>query len=360
MRLLIVICCWMLCAQLHATPLQVQPWRPPASKPTDAERFPVVEGTPAQAAAAARINTLLWTQNLGVLPPKNSRDAPRLAWDGLSDFGYDVLRNDERILSLAIHAKGCGAHCENVDRFHAFDTATGRQLQIDDLLTPAGRDALARQLRIDRTALMRTTIARLQRDLKRSRAPGESTELIEAAIKLYQDCMPRNTDTQLQGDERLGAWRIEAKALIFVGEPCSSHLMRPIDELDDFSRSVPFDRLAASLTAYGRRLLLGSGTAAAPETPFGQVLHGLIDGKLPITLVLDTPRYDGSVGASYFYLRFRQRIGLWGYVDGSRLTLKEELGLWTSAPRIEVAIDGATLTGRWIATGRQLDFKASP
>lgn len=341
----------------HAASLTVQSLTRRAGTTTNQE-FPFVQSEDAR--VATRINQWLFLETFEIPAPVRAADGLRgmsdQTWQNMPELGYTVLRNDARVLSLRIEGEGCGAYCENFTYAHAFDAATGRHLEIQDLFTPQGLQALARKIDANNAATLRKVIASLQKAKKLPQAKdGRSAEDFDAVIDLYQDCLSRRDD-EYRKIEGAGRMEIEAGSVLFAQDRCSNHAMRALDDIGNFSTRFPASQLRPWLTGYGRTLLVGEGNAPAPTSPFGQVLRGTIDGRLPITLRLPLLAGDGPVNAVYFYDRYRKPISVSGQYRDGVLTLEES----ESKAGLRLKSEGTTLRGEWRSDQKTLPLVLAP
>ncbi|MCR6480364.1 hypothetical protein NU688_29685 [Variovorax sp. ZS18.2.2] len=344
---------------VHAAALSVQPLSHRMDVST-VQKFPFVQSENTR--LAARINQWLFLKTFEIPAPARMADGLRgvdaQTWQNMPELGYTVLRNDARVLSLRIEGEGCGAYCENFTYAHAFDAATGRHLEAADLFTSQGLQAIARKIGANNAATLRKEIASLQ---KAKKAPqpkdGPSADGLDAVIGLYEDCLSSRGDIEYRRIAGVGRMEIEAGSVLFAQDRCSNHAMRALDDIGDFSTRIPASQLGPWLTGYGRRLLLGEGSALAPTSPFGQVLHGTIDGKLPITLRLPLiGGGDGQVNAVYFYDRYRTPIPVSGQYKDGVLTLEEG----ESKARLRLKSEGLALRGEWTSGQKTLPMVLAP
>ena len=333
---------------------------PHGAKAATAQKFPFIQSDDAR--VPARINHWLFLEIFEMPAPARAtgglREVNDQAWQNMPDLGYTVLRNDARVLSLRIDGEGCGAYCESFTYPHGFAAATGRHLEADDLFTPQGLQALTGKIDANNTATLRKEIAALQRGKTKAtpRAKGGLTaEDQDAVIGLYEDCLSR-WDAAHRTTGSVGRMAIEAGAVRFSQDRCSNHASRALDSVGEFSTRMPLAHPKRLLTGHGRMLLLGEGTAAAPTSPFGQVLRGTIDGRLPVTMRLPSLSADGPVHATYFYDRYREPISVSGdYRDGV-LTLEES----ESKARLRLRAEGSTLRGEWRQAPKTLPLVLAP
>lgn len=335
---------------LHAAPLEVTPLIQAASGKTPAtRRFPLVTSTDAH--VAARINNLLFIETFEVPAPVHAsyglREVSEDIWQRQPEIDFQVQRNDGRVFSVMLLAEGCGAYCESYTTPYAFDAASGRHLSLEDLFTPAGRTALGSQLKTANLAAIQSEIRRLQDEeasaRQRKQPPSEDRA---AAIKMYAECAQFRQSPDYGMAQ--GKLQIQAQALVFSLERCSSHALRALDNLGDFSLRFPADQLKPWLSAYGRTLLLGeTASLAPPALPWGQVLQGRVGAKMQVTLYLGTLNPDGTLNGSYFYDHHRKAIALSGRLDTGTLTLTEADSKETPPPRMVLTPQGEGLHGRW-------------
>lgn len=335
-------------------------------------KLPYVQSTDAK--VAARINHTVFLDTVDLAAPLKLSDGirERKKAEGLepiSDINYQVVRNDGRLLVLAVEYEGCGAYCEHRNSTFNFDAATGRSVLLSDVIAAAGREKLDRQLEARRVARVNAEIARLRAGISaaakklplKAKENRLEPEDAVAAIEMYQGCIKLMTDPEnakyrtIDGE----SFRIGKDAITFYWGRCSNHAMQALDEIGDFADTLTIRELMPHLTAYGRTLLLGEGSAASTGGPFDQVLTGKV-GSAPITLKLGKRSADGSIGGSYFYDKYRTPIAFFGKLSGDVMEVSETTGDDKAAPIIRVTIRGESLKGTWTGNGRQLAFEVAP
>jgi len=342
----------------QAASLNVQTLTRQAGKTAD-QKFPFVQSEDTR--VATRINHWLFLETFEIPAPARAADGLRgmdpQTWQNMPELGYTVLRNDARLLSLRIEGEGCGAYCESFAYAHAFDAATGRHLEAADLFTPQGLQAIVGKIGANNAARLRKEVASLQKASKTPRPKdGPSADDLEAVIGLYEDCLSSRGNAEYRRIEGVGRMEIEAGSVLFAQYRCSNHAMRALDDIGDFSTRIPASQLGPWLTGYGRTLLLGEGNAPAPTSPFGQVLRGTIDGKLPVTLRLPPFGNGQQVNAVYFYDRYRTPIPVSGQYKDGVLTLDEP----DAKAQLRLKSEGLTLRGEWIGGQKTLPLVFAP
>lgn len=321
-------------------------------------KMPFVESrdTPA---VAERINGALF---LGVMEtpapvrPGTVFHLPKGQWpQGTASQDVDVLRNDDRVLTIALTAEGCGAYCETYTQHHNFDVRQGRALALDDLLTPAGLAALTAEVARTRQSAYTGQLKTLRQERAAAQRRGQRDELddVDERIALNQDCLagerhsPRQPDDVRQASFSLPA----AGGLQLTTGRCSNHASRALDDVGDVTVTVPATQLRPWLAPYGRTLVLGDGDAPPPAAPFGQVLRGRI-GAAPVTVLLERPQANGSVAGRYCYDKYRQPIALSGRREGSQIRLDEGNGEAAATLRLGWSAQG--VSGQWVGGGKTL------
>jgi uncharacterized protein len=138
------------------------------SSPTSGMQLPWVEA--ASPEVSRRINDVVFNRMLDRPAPARPEDAaallpkPEYAQNVITSSEYTILRNDGRLLVIAVAAEGCFRHCEEhfTDQWN-FDARTGRQLENDTLYTPAGKQAVARYYVAEARARFRAALARVKK-----------------------------------------------------------------------------------------------------------------------------------------------------------------------------------------------------
>ena len=300
------------------------------------------------AAVADRIDTLIFLEVLEAPPPRGSPTAFTVPTrDGsiapVTPSGFRVMRQDERVLSLVVSAEGCGAYCEDFDVPFVFDLSTGRRVTDRDLLTPQGLRELDRRGHAAFAARIATRLAALKTPQPRGGLPEDDVETLR---EIYVECRERQRASAADG-RAPGSLRLVAGGAELVFGRCSNHAMRALDDLDRFTFRIDAAALAARLTPYGRRLLLGQGDAAGPTGAAGQVLAGTVDGAA-VRVAFSQAESDESIRGTYYYERFRKPIELSVRIAGGTWTLTENDDASGTRAEWTLRRDGDAWTGTWV------------
>ena len=318
--------------------------------------------------AATRINEALFLELLEMPAPHNAGKSFALGEgilppDGTASLEFSVLRNDGRVLSLQVDAEGCGAYCEEYQRFFNFDARNGRALAIDDLLTGAGLAEAGKRLSDERRRQYRGQIRQLKRELAAARKSRKTKQDdlsdLEDRLALNESCLaglgaPPGAGA-LRESIRDTRFAVLDSGLRFTVERCSSHAMRALDDVGDVVMTLDAAALDKLLLPYGRSLLIGGEEIPAPVSWPDQILTGRIGGAA-VTVRLGRPYSDGSLNGTYYYDKFRKPIGLRGKKNGKRIELTENLpeGEKGEPGRLELSEDANGLSGRWLRGDKSL------
>jgi hypothetical protein len=336
------------------------------------------EGASAQQQSVVRkINDRLFVEQFAVLAPRQIKAkfvvTEGMDIAGLSTQEVSVLRNDERVLTIALDREWCGAYCENSNHYYQFDIQTGAMLQADDLLTDAGKLQLQRWMRQKRIAAYQQQLAVLAKERRAEKSnkqkPSKEDGMdIEDRIFFNQDCINQikaTKETRAQEIERFGYHKMALlpASLNLVAYRCSNHAMRALDEVDTVTLEVPYAKLEAFFTPYAKAVLLNQGQGQAPlaSSSYGQLLRGTLGKATPITMLL-TKNTDGRVIGKYFYDKFGTAIELGGVDDGHRFELTETApteGTPREVATLRLQRQGSQLKGTWTgkADGKILDIE---
>lgn len=206
-----------------------------------------------------RINEAVFNRRLDMPAPGKFNDGLAMLeelskTDGMRSIqstDYSVIRNDGRLLVLAIEGEGCGAYCEFFTEQLLFDSRTGRSVQPEDLFTDAGTNMLAQRLKSEQIRRGKALVAKVK---KKNSLNLDEEETYTRCLKDWSEYKPRLWPMEVDAK---GRWR-------FVAGYCSAHVNRPSDLLDRLDEMVTMAQLEPHLNAYGRSLLMGDGDVLNP------------------------------------------------------------------------------------------------
>lgn len=206
-----------------------------------------------------RINNTLCSDFLDVDRSKIKKSIFENVWPGeenpmgrLHDISYEVLQNSNRIFSISISAEGCGAYCEGFTRYYNFDLQTGKQFLLEDLLTADGKKLLLESINKQKKETLEHKIRLAKETLRKkgSSLSEEDKEYYKEMIELYNNCLERKYSSF-----EYAQFSLQQKTLVVLGERCSAHVNRNVDELGDFEYGFSLANWKKYFSSYGLSLL---------------------------------------------------------------------------------------------------------
>jgi hypothetical protein len=270
--------------------------------------FPIVESNSSGKNAAFLINTYLQSSLLGKVLINDGADPFDKLPEGSSFNSYEILENNERLLSLAISMEGCGAYCETYTQYFTFDSSTGYISTVNDLFTKPGLNDIAAVLSEKRNQILAEEIESLTKLLTTASKNSEESVTDSATllqqIEMYESCAAARG----QGYFDAGRFYVKDKSVWFVEERCSNHAMRALDDLYEFHLEVKPREKESALTEYGKYVLSLSDKKTIPTSNPFTVFSGNIAGKYPIWFFVHTS--EGALSYSYCYKKYGTIINL--------------------------------------------------
>lgn len=328
---------------------------------TDDAVYPFVS-IPTNKKAADKINLYLQVSDLENIP--NTRKDPfQLVGSGTTSYSNFVyfyewkkLAAPKNILSIYFSGEASGAYPENFEEWKNFDIRTGNYINILDLIK---RSSVKNVESIMRSSI-RNEITAYIKDLK-SETQDETTN---EQIELYEECLG---SIEYRGIDYVDYY-IEKNQLVLISGRCSNHARRGIDDLDSYEIKIPLEKLAPHLTDYAKNLLSGSQTTVTQPNLQHQIYKGMIDGKYPITLLINQIFDDNSMSITYWYDAHKKLIEWRGTYENHRFTLVEddyhddENARWIPKANIILDEKGTNLVGTWedYKTKKKLKIELQP
>ncbi len=309
-------------------------------------RFPLVSGN---SAAASRINTYLHAVELQKLPG-HYREAPfeevwpgmQPPFHGMTGVSFDVMSDQPGYVSIALYYSYMAAYPSGGVRIYNFDTRNGEPLFLRRIFSAEGLAQLQQQVVAARMQRIDDFLAGRVMDAYGTKL-SDDPDIAAEQRALYTRCRAYISDSDLAGSEVT----LAADKLVLSNSSCAPHSQRAIDDLGNFSTTLPYDELMSSLNGYGRCLLIEQRPDCTDDrTRIGAgVYHGQIGGRYPITLVLQP-----GIDSVYFYDKHAQAIPLstsW-QEDGS-VQLSEN-----SKPpaRFDLRWSDGVVVGTWTQEGK--------
>jgi hypothetical protein len=291
-----------------------------------------------------KINTFLQVDQLEYVPGSEG-DPFKLVSTGKTSYSnyvyfysWEKLETPKNILSLALDGEASGAYPEGFSIWKNFDLRTGNFINAQDLFQSNSVKTVENLIQKS----IKKEVNDFLTQLKSEKNPSE--EVVDQ-ISIYEDCF---TDFTLDGIE----YYFGKDKIRFIAGRCSNHAMRALDELDSHVVEFPYTSLEKYWSPYTKNLL--SGSEKVDKTSFSNKLYkGKIDGKYPITVLIDKVYEDGSFSAKYWYDKNKKLIEWDGKIKGNHISIiendyySEETNQWIFRALVEAELKGNKIVGTW-------------
>ena len=291
-----------------------------------------------------KINTFLQVNQLEYIPGSEGNPSKLVSTGKTSYSNYvyfyvcEKLETPKNILSIAISGEASGAYPEGFDIWKNFDLRTGNVINAKDLFQPNSIKTVEGLIQKN----IKKEIIDFLTTLKSEKNPSE--EVVDQ-IAIYEDCF---TDFTLDGIE----YYFTKNKIRFIAGRCSNHAMRALDELGSHVVEFPYQDLEKYWSSYAKNLL--SDSEKLDKTSLDNKLYkGKIDGKYPITVLIDKVYDDGSFSAKYWYDKNKKLIEWNGKLKGNHISIiendyySEETNQWIFRALVEADLQGNKISGTW-------------
>jgi hypothetical protein len=118
---------------------------------------------------ARKINARLQHEILQQLTPKaGKRIFDKIRWKpggtGLDELAFTVLVNSDKLLALEFDEEWMAAYPSSYQEYFQFDIRTGAPIRLGDIITPAGKKQLEKDLRNKRQIRINSHLEELKKD----------------------------------------------------------------------------------------------------------------------------------------------------------------------------------------------------
>ena len=317
-------------------------------KITEQSGFPVF--TSSSPIASEKVNALLQWKCLHKLIGPAGTDVFAKVDEWHTFSGYDVLRNDDRALSVRITWEGCGAYCENYDEYYSF-SSSGNLIEGNDLFLASGLGKLRSGVSETRNTLLKDQIGTIKKEIAESSSGGDEDRAMQ--LEMYEWCL-QSRDASYVNENR---FYLKGASLWLVEDRCSNHAMQALDDLDQFHLEVTADEFGDVLSAFGK-YILGVSAKPAVETSRLKVYSGTIGGKYPIQFLSFSEQ--GVESYVYCYKKYGIMIELARKEtnDPAALVLLESDPNGNPNGTFKLARSAKGMTGKYItAAGKELNVE---
>jgi hypothetical protein len=207
-----------------------------------------------------KINHSLRADYLQIDSPKIKKSIFENVWSTeashvakISDISYEVLCNDNYLLSFSISAEGCSTYCENYTTYYSYDLKTGNRIHLDTLLSANGQKWFLQNLNSYKKKLITEKIAAIKDTLQNPsiRTRTDDKAYYEGMKYLYETCVNQPEITDLRSVK----FYLSQKTLFVSLDRCSNHFNKNLDELDNFEFRFKIENLKQYLSPYAAGLV---------------------------------------------------------------------------------------------------------
>ncbi|QRG78153.1 hypothetical protein [Citrobacter sp. R56] len=306
--------------------------------------------------AAKRINDFIFSRFLNQLPGNDPQATlNKLAKSGIdatANLDYTVEYRDSKILTLNLFVEGCGAYCESYNVPLSFDLASGANITLDDLFSPATIAQLNTRVRKDIRSQITTFV---------DKHKSESAEQIKAEKgedfnyeEFYASCA-----TYEGGLYYVDNFSLQKGDLVFINGRCSNHASRAMDELGDFTTKIAAATLHDQLTPYGKSLTSGNSEKTLSPAPSlnGKLVYGTLGKSMRI--VMNITCNEASASGAYFYEKYGSPIeltGKCGTENAQHYELRTSISAETEE-KITLDLKEGVYQGVWESNGKTLPIR---
>ena len=291
-----------------------------------------------------KINTFLQVDQLEYVPGSDVSPS-KLVSSGKTSYSnyvyfysWEKLETPKNILSIAIDGEASGAYPEGFSIWKNFDLRTGNFINAKDLFQPNSVKTIENLIQ----KKVKKEVNDFLIQLKAEKNPSEE---VSEQISMYEDCF---TDYTLEGIE----YYFPKNKIRFIAGRCSNHAMRALDDLGSHVVEFSYKELEKHWSSYTKNLLLDS--EKVDKTSLDNKLYkGKIDGKYPITVLINQVYADGSFSAKYWYDKNKKLIQWDGKLKGNHISIiendyySEETNQWIFKALVEADVQGNKIIGTW-------------
>ncbi len=176
----------------------------------------------------------------------------------LSNLEYEVIRNKNSILSVKISAEGCGAYCEDWERFFTFNLKTGNIIRLDSIFSMEGLENLSNYMDSIKQSKIKNKLREINDTLNSPSVKNTPNDLeyYNEMLELYTDCLDSKITYEYISEYE---YSITSYGLIIYSDRCSAHYNRNADELWTFEYPIDLNQWVDLLTPLGKKLIQDLG-----------------------------------------------------------------------------------------------------
>ncbi len=312
---------------------------------------------------AEKINTFLQLTYLENIPDTSIENPFEIVEESYrTNFeSWDRYKTIEKIMTIEISGNGTGAYTSYFTKHHNFDLSTGNVILLEGFFTTEGLNKIDSIVRCE----IKSTINFFLETAKPASESVDDIEAHEMQISEYQYCYESIDSGDLK---EYYDFYFSNDSIFFVKGRCFPHVIRGLDDLGAFISSFNFEEIKSYLSDYGKSLLAGGTPLLSVQTPNKKIFKGFINGKYPISMLIEEIYSDKSLRVFYWYDKERKPIRLDGRFVNNHFSLlendyySEAERKWIPRAHIEADwIHNQEIMGVWIdyKTKEKLSFELS-
>lgn len=291
-----------------------------------------------------KINTFLQVNQLEYIPgaegnPFKLVSAGKTSYSNYVYFySWEKLETPKNILSIALDGEASGAYPESFSIWKNFDLRTGNFINAKDLFQ-------ANSIKTVENLIQKQVKKEVDDFLSQLKSEKNPSEEVLDQISIYEECFTAYSLDDIE-------YYFGKDKIRFIAGRCSNHAMRALDELGSHVVEFTYNELDKYWSPYAKNLL--SGSTQIDKTSLSNKLYkGKIDGKYPITVLINRLYDDGSFSAMYWYDKNKKLIEWNGKIQGNHLLLtesdyySEEARQWMLRGFVEADLQGNKIIGTW-------------
>lgn len=327
----------------------------------DSISFPLVKLTDTDDDAREielKINSFLQAERLGGIAPQSKIGSlikkvmpSNGTTSGLNTLGYQVLRNDGRILTLLMFEDWETAHPNEYYTAYSFDLTTGNPITWHSLFDAEGYEHVKSLILQKRRHAIAEGLQLIKEQPKIATINGDTAGMQEADTDGFAEDFERCID-QIDEDHI----EFTDSTIVTNGQTCLSYVEHALDI--DWATEIPLPSIKSYLNDYGKWLFHLTNTSfASPVKPASYFLTGTID-KYPVTAELIYREEDSAITGFYYYDSKGISIDLYGKFSIDQTLELEEYGESSGAqskhPTWRGSLKNNTFIGTWTdGTGKK-------
>jgi|GEM_PF-3337123 len=159
---------------------------------------------------------------------------------------YNVNYLTDEVYSVTISGEWCGAYCEGFETTLNFNLTSGDVITLQSLVNENTYNLMLDEFNLNKTTIIAEKLNEINEILETKIIDEEQVNVLTVMKELYENCTT-NYESLNEFD-----FIINPEELVIVGEKCSLHHNRAIDELGEFKMAFKVETFKNELTDLGK------------------------------------------------------------------------------------------------------------